>query len=860
MRRVSLRIKGMHCASCAKLIERELLGKEGVREVRITFQEGKGTVVFDGAKIQPAVLVKTIGDLGYEATVEDQEETEDDQEAQDIAARSRDAPSSEQVTFHILGMHCASCALLIERALAQTSGVYEARVSFATERAWISFDPKILTTGDLVRVIEELGYQALVVASKDKAVALAQRRFFLALAFSLPLVIFMVFDFFPSSWIGAHIHPYVGFVSLLCATPIQFVLGLPFYRGLLAQFRHRLLGMDSLVAIGTSVAYGYSLVLYLLHSVASGALVFSHGTTPPHLYFETSAFLITFVLLGKWLEAETKKRTSRAIERLLSLTPKTARVKKDGTFVDVPLAQIKVGDVVLVRPGEIVPVDGEVLEGYASVDEALLTGESVPVEKKPGDMVIGGTINVMGSFTFVVRRVGQDTTLSRIIRLVEEAESSKAPIQGLADRIAGIFVPVVLFVALATFVIWHLVLGSSLSFALMAMTSVIVIACPCALGLATPVALVVGLGRGAELGILVKSGEVLERAQGVTTVVFDKTGTLTRGKPTVTDVLSFSGTPAELLALAASLEVRSEHPLATAFLSRVKEESLLHEVREFSVVPGKGVVGVVDGTTYFLGSPRFVAEAAGISLEPYENFIDRFEGDGKTVVALGTEKSFLGLFAIADPLKETAQEAVQTLKRLGFAVAMISGDAQRVAQVVARVVGIEKVFAEVSPEAKVAMVKELQQSGEKVAFVGDGVNDAPALAQADLGIAMGQGSDIALEAGDIVLARGDPKDVAMAFALSRATLGKIRQNLFFALFYNVLGIPIAARVFARWGVVLRPELAGLAMALSSVSVVSNALLLRYYKPGTRNRFSTLIPFFLGAAFVSLFFLFISLSA
>lgn len=860
MRRVRLRIEGMHCLSCAKLIEGELAGREGVRKVQVSFPEKRGVVVFDPKKVKVQELLGAIESLGYRGEVEEEEEVEEGDHRG--SAHSRDAPEGEEeatITLEISGMHCASCALLIERELGGLPGVRAARVSFAAEKAWVVFDPRALGVQDLIRAVEGAGYRAFPAGERRGATELPRKRFFLALTLSLPLLAFMVLDFLPGIPLRERLHPFMGLVSFLCATPVQFVLGIPFYQGFLTQVRRRLLGMDSLIAIGTSFAYGYSLALYLAHVVSSGSFLL-HGASAPHLYFETSAFLITFVLLGKWLEAETKRRTSQAVEKLLSLQPKMARVKRGEVFLDIPASQVVPGDLVLVRPGEAVPVDGEILEGYASLDESLMTGESVPVEKKPGDTVIGGTVNVGGSFTFVARRVGKDTVLSRIIRLVEEAEGTKAPVQAFADRVAGIFVPLVLLVATLTFVVWFFVFGASLAFALMSMVSVVVIACPCALGLATPAALMAGIGRGAELGILVKSGEALERAQSITTVLFDKTGTLTRGKPEVTDILSLSGEKGELLALAASLEVRSEHPLAFAFLEGAKRGSVaLREVESFTVAPGKGVAGVIDGTRYVLGSPGFVAETLGLSLLPLEDHIARLEGEGKTVVVLGKEGGILGLFAIADPLKETAKDGVDALSRMGFEVALVSGDARRVAEAVARKVGISTVFAEVLPEVKVGIVRRLQQEGKKVAFVGDGVNDAPALAQADLGIAMGGGSDIALEAGDIVLSRGDPKDVASAFALSRATFGKIRQNLFFALFYNVLGIPIAARVFAPLGITLRPEFAGLAMALSSVSVMSNALLLRRFRPERKDLVSALMPFVFALFFASLFFAFVLLS-
>jgi len=594
--------------------------------------------------------------------------------------------------------------------------------------------------------------------------------------------------------------------------------------------------MDSLVAIGTSVAYFYSLIVYVGYIISSRSFIYIHGKETPHIYFETSAFLITFILLGKWLEGEAKRRTSQAVEKLIGLQAKTARVKRTDHFIEVSPDEIMVGDIVLVRPGEVIPVDGEITNGYSSVDESLLTGESIPVEKGPGDTVIGGTINKTGSFEFIAKRVGKDTTLAHIIHLLESAQGSKASVQDFADRVANIFVPIVLLIALITFIVWYFILGESLSFALMTMTSVIVIACPCALGLATPTALMVGIGRGAELGILIKGGDALERAEKIDMIIFDKTGTLTTGKPEVTNVIAFNGTEKEVLSISASLESLSEHPLASAIMEQAqKGNGNLLEVREFKAYPGKGIQGIVNGKLYFLGNPSFISEITKFDLKTYKEDIRSLEDEGKTVVVLSDSEKVLGILAISDTLKDTSKKAIERLANMGFEVYILTGDTKRVALAIARDLGINEdhIFARVLPEGKVEIVKKFQAQGRKVAFVGDGINDAPALAQADLGIAMGQGSDVALEAGDIILGKSNPIDVSTAFELSKATLNKIKQNLFFALIYNLIGIPVAARVFAGLGILFKPEIAGLAMALSSVSVVSNAILLKRFKPSTK---------------------------
>ncbi len=581
------------------------------------------------------------------------------------------------------------------------------------------------------------------------------------------------------------------------------------------------------------------------------------GEKIPELYFETAAFLITFVLMGKWLESKAKGQTSDAVRKLMDLQAKTARVLRDGKPFDVPIGDVVEGDIVLVRPGEKVPVDGVITDGSSAVDESMLTGESIPVEKHAGDKVIGATVNKNGSFEFRATNVGSETVLAQIIRLVEEAQGSRAPIQAFADRISAKFVPAVILIAIATFLIWFFLLGSTLSFALMAFTAVIVIACPCALGLATPTAIMVATGKGAQNGILIKGGEPLEAACKVRAIVFDKTGTLTKGKPEVTDVLPIgSHDEDEVMEIAAGLEAKSEHPLAEAICRYVEEESLSSaQVTNFQAIPGHGVRGDVEGVTYYFGNRKLIA-TLGIDAGRMERKMRKLEEEGKTAMLLADAKEVFGIIAVADAIKATTPTAIAALKHMGLAVYMITGDNMRTAVAIARQAGIEEqnVRAEVLPEDKANEVKKIQATGVKVAMVGDGLNDAPALAQADVGIAMGSGTDVAMEAGGIVLMKSDLQDVVSAIQLSRETLGKIKQNLFFSLFYNVIGIPIAARVFIGLGIVLRPELAGLAMALSSVSVVSNSLLLRRFRPNHRNWVSTFAPVVMTSVFTVAFIL------
>jgi Cu+-exporting ATPase len=782
---------------------------------------------------------------------------------------SRQSGVQQKVELSLFGMHCASCANIIERRLRKVMGVSQASVNFGTEKATIFFDTAETDIAALKAAVKEAGYTAQEVDANDTEFEKKKRertereyrqKFLWGLSLSIPMFYFMLFDFF-DVWGRDTFLPFVGGISLLLTLPVQFIIGKGFYLGAWSSIKMRMFNMDSLIAIGTTTAFVYSAVNYAVYGLREHSLIGIAGEKIPELYFETAAFLITFVVLGKWLEARTKGKTSDAIRKLMGLSAKTARVVRSGETIDIAVDEVVHGDIVVVRPGEKIPVDGKIVRGASAVDESMITGESLPIEKNVGDMVIGGTINKTGSFEFEVLRVGSETTLANIVRLIEEAQGSKAPIQDFADRVSRWFVPAVIIVAVLTFIVWYVVLGSTLTFALMAFTAVIVIACPCALGLATPTALMVGTGKGAENGILIKGGGPLEATRGITAIIFDKTGTITKGKPEVTDILSFGAMKEEeLLEKVASLERQSEHPLAEAISARAKQKNLTtRSVNDFRAIPGKGVSGTIDAQMYFFGNQKLIEDQGIVLDENILQSVARLEAQGKTVMYFISSSGVLGAVAVADTIKETSRGAVVALRKLGLEVWMVTGDNERTARAIAQRVGIENIMAQVLPEEKVAKVKELQQSGARVAMVGDGINDAPALAQADLGIAMGTGTDVAMETGGIVLMKSDLRDVVTAFELSRETMQKIRQNLFFALFYNVMGIPIAARVFAGAGLILKPELAGLAMAMSSVSVVTNSLLLRFFRPGRKNWVSIMAPFLLGGIFLALFFEFTRIS-
>ena len=885
-----IRIDGMHCHACERLITANLLQVPGVTGVSADAQAGTAVITLDAepdanalaAAIEAAGFTPAGGAVTLEpaesplpggpavAASADPAVPATPQEADDacptgacpvipeapdeVIMAASAAAATSSATLGIIGMTCSSCQAVIERTLARAPGIGSATVNLAAETATVTFDPHTIGIDGIVAAVRDAGYDAVPRAAdaapgeSDDAQRTAQqahiaherRLFAFSLALSLPLLILMVPQLMESiplavatwlantvggAWDPMMVFKYIGFVL---ATPVQFIAGWQFYKGFWHALKRRTGNMDTLIAIGTSAAYLYSV-----------AATFVPAVMMEPVFYETSALLITFVILGKLLEARAKGKTSDAIKKLMGLAAKTARVVRDGAEVDVPVEQVLVGDTVIVRPGEKVPVDGVVLEGSSAVDESMLTGESIPVEKKPGDEVIGATLNKLGSFRFRATKVGADTALAQIVRLVEEAQGSKAPVQRFADRISSVFVPVVVLLAIITFLVWLFVVPGFVDpdfymdvtpfvKALLAGTAVVVIACPCALGLATPTAIMVGTGKGAENGILIKSGEALETAYKIQAIVFDKTGTLTHGKPVVTDIELAEGHDADrVFRLAAALERTSEHPLAEAIVAHAKEREMhLPAVEEFAAVPGHGVEGTVDGMRVAFGNRRLMA-AEGIDIARFEDRIVALEAEGKTVMLVGVGRSKLaGMIAVADTLKEHSREAVERLARIGVEVFMITGDNRRTAEAIAAQTGIpaDHVLAEVLPEHKAEEVAKLQARGLTVAMVGDGINDTPALAQADIGIAMGAGTDIAMETGGIVLIKNDLRDVVTAIELSRRTIRKIHQNFFWALGYNSLGIPVAALGL------LKPELAGAAMALSSVSVVTSSLLLRRFKP------------------------------
>jgi Cu+-exporting ATPase len=793
-RRLDLPLAGMTCAACAARIEKVLNRLPGV-EASVNFASERARIALSGDQTSPQQLVENITKAGFSVP-------------------------QQTVELAIEGMSCAACSTRIEKVLNRLPGV-EAVVNLAAERARIRYRPGVADPDQLIAAVGKAGYTARLADNQSRAEEKARklavyhaelRRFWIAAALTLPLVAQML-TMFSGDWSSQHQELLPRWLQLALATPVQFWVGWRFYDGGWKALREGGLfgaNMDVLVALGTSMAYVFSVVVVL------------SGLAHLHVYFEASAAVITLVLLGKLLEARAKAKTTAAIEALVRLQPKTARVERDGQLVEIDAALLIAGDIFIVRPGESLPVDGEVVEGASNVNEAMLTGESMPVAKGPGDRVFAATANSEGSLRCRATGVGEHTLLAGIIRLVADAQGSKAPVQRLADRISAIFVPVVCLIALCTFIGWWLI-GGVFSAALINAVAVLVIACPCALGLATPTAIMVGTGQGARAGILVRNAAALERAEKTRVLAIDKTGTLTRGEPDLTDLLPLAADADEALALAAGLEQGSEHPLAKAILGRAQERGLaLAALADFRAFPGLGVEGSVAGRRLRLGAPQWFAE-----LELPAQQIAALQGEGKTVVVLVAERVALAVLAIADPLRPTSRAAVARLEAMGVHVVMLTGDNALTAAAIARQAGIGDYRAGISPAQKAQAVNEFKGPHSIVAMVGDGINDAPALAAADVSFAIGAGSDAAIDVADITLVRSDLQGVADAIMLSRATLGKIRQNLFFAFIYNVMGIPLAA---LGW---LNPVLAGAAMALSSVSVVSNSLLLRRWRPGKR---------------------------
>ena len=727
-------------------------------------------------------------------------------------------------TLKISGMSCAACAARIEKKLNSMEGVQSAAVNLASEKAAVEYDSSKIKVTDIIKAVESLGYEAERAdeisadrekEQREKEIRRLRIELMISAVLTAPLLLSMLLMI-----AGADV-PFLHneYFQLIAATPVQFVIGFRFYKNAYHALRSKSANMDVLIALGTTASYFFSIY---------NAFFAGHGHEMKELYFETSAVIITLILLGKYLEAAAKGRTSEAIRKLMGLQAKTARVIRDGKEEDIPIEEVVPGDVIVVRPGEKIPVDGRILEGSSAVDESMLTGESIPVEKKAGDNVVGATINKFGTFRYEATRVGKDTVLSQIIRMVEDAQGSKAPIQKIADKVSGIFVPAVLGTALVTFLAWYLVSGNFAD-GIISAVSVLVIACPCALGLATPTAIMVGTGKGAEHGILIKGGEYLEMAYRLDAIVLDKTGTITKGQPEVTDVISLGGMGRdEVLRIAAAAEKNSEHPLGAA-IAAIYEQGKngpggIPDAEQFGAIPGKGVRAVVEGREIYIGTRNLMHEIS-VDTEPAEAVIARLEDEGKTAMLMAADGRLEAVIAVADTLKENSKEAIGALKEMGIEVYMITGDNKRTAAAIARQAGIANVLAEVLPEHKAEEVGKLKKQGKKVAMVGDGINDAPALATADIGIAMGTGADVAIEAADITLLRGDLMLIPAAIRLSRRTMRKIRQNLFWAFFYNTIGIP-----FAAFGL-LNPMIAGGAMAFSSVSVVSNSLSLKRFDPG-----------------------------
>jgi Cu+-exporting ATPase len=816
LEKARLHVTGMTCTTCARTIGKGLSETHGVKQANVNFASEEVSIDYDPSKVDLTKIKDTIQQLGY-------------------------GVATKKSIFPVSGMTCASCVNRVESALSAVPGVVSVSVNLASEKATVEYTED-MRVADLQKAARDAGYELGAEAETLEDVTTASQRDLravrnrLVVAIVLGLLI-MTLGFIPV----VMMQPYMPFVLWALATPVQFWAGWRFYRGTWGALRHRTADMNTLIAVGTSAAYFYSVVAVLFPGLFTAAGV------EPHLYFDTSALIIALILLGRYLETRARGQTSEAIKRLIGLNPKTAVVVRDGEEKEVSVEEVQVGDIVIVRPGERIPVDGIVRQGYSSIDESMITGESISVDKKVGDEVIGATINKMGSFQFEATRVGKDTTLARIIRLVDEAQGSKAPIQRLADVIASYFVPAVIGIALVTFIIWYFVGPQpALTLAILNFVAVLIIACPCALGLATPTAIMVGTGKGAENGILFRSGEALERAHRINTVLLDKTGTLTRGEPVVTDVVAATSySEEEVLRLAASAERVSEHPLAQAIVKAATERKLkTSRPSDFVALPGLGIEASVGGKKIVLGNLRLIKERR-MSLNGLAKKADELFEEGKTVMFVSVASQVKGIVALADTLKPNAREAVQAIQHMGIETVMITGDNRRTAEAIAREAGIERVLAEVLPEHKAEEVKKLQD-GRVVAMVGDGINDAPALAQADVGIAIGTGTDVAMETGEVTLMRGDLMGIVTAISLSKRTMSIIRQNLFWAFAYNVALIPVAAGVlylvFSHTGVpvglhfifgdygFLNPIMAAAAMAASSITVVSNSLRLRRFKP------------------------------
>ncbi len=797
-KKAEIKISGMHCASCALNVENSLKSLEGVEEAQVNIGTEKATVEYNPEKLKLAELEHAVEEAGYSV-------------------------ANEKVILKIGGMTCVMCVKAIEDALGKLDGVSDVSVNLTAEKAYVTYNSEVTTITDMKNAIEDLGYQYLGVEGEEtekleeevrvKDLRDKRNRIFVGFGFGIPLMIL------PFVNIPLPIDmPY--FMLIVSILPFIYV-SYPIFTAGFRSLKNRNLDMDVMYSMGIGVAY-----------VASILGTFNIILTQQFLFYETALILAAFLSLGRYLETRAKGQTSTAIKKLIGLQAKTATVIRNDKEIEIPIEDVQMGDIVIVKPGEKIPADGEVVSGESYVDESAITGEPIPAFKNAGKTVVGGTINQNGIIRFKAMKIGKDTVLSQIIKLVESAQGSRPPVQRIADRAVSYFIPTVLTIAIAAFLFWYFVSGATLLFALTVLISILVIACPCALGLASPTAITVGIGRGAELGILIKNGEALEISEKLTTIVFDKTGTLTKGKPEVIDVVSVGIDDKELLKLSASVENNSQHPLAEAVVKKAHVENMnIEESQNFDTFGGKGVKATVDGKEVFIGNRALFKDRNIIISNDIEEKLSKFENEGKTAVIIAINSELSGTIAIADTLKETTKDAIKGLKQMGLKVVMITGDNERTANAIAKQVGIENVIAEVLPQDKSEEVKRLQEAGEVVAFVGDGINDAPALAQSDVGIAIGSGTDVAIESGEIVLIKDDIMDAVAGVQLSKKVIGRIKQNLFWAFAYNVVLIPVAAgALYPFFGITFRPEFAGLAMALSSVSVLSLSLLLKGYVP------------------------------
>jgi len=806
-KKVELKISGMTCASCASTIEKSLLNLKGVSKALVNLGTETATVEYDDDKLKINNLNKAVSDVGYNVI-------------------------NENIVIRIGGMTCAMCAKTNEDALKKLDGVVSAHVNLSAEKVYIAFNPNLTTISEIKKTIQDAGYQYLGLEGEEtedlekklteKNLREKRNRILIGFGVSIPLMALM---YIPLNW------PFsMAYFMFFVATPVFIYVSYPIFTAGYRALKNKVLNMDVMYSLGIGVAY-----------VSSIFGTFEVILTRDFLFYETAVMLATFLTLGRYLETRAKGKTSEAIKKLIGLQPKTAIVIRNNIEIEIPIEDVQINDIVIVKPGGKIPVDGVVVGGESFVDESMISGEPIPVLKKINENVIGGAINKNSIIRFNALKIGKDTVLSQIIKLVQEAQSSKPPVQRIADKAVSYFIPVVLLIAFSSFIIWFFIIGGELEnkllFSLTTFISVLVVACPCALGLATPTAVTVGLGRGAELGVLIKKGESLEIPNKLTTIVFDKTGTITKGKPEVTDIILFGKYDEEhLLKIIGSVENNSSHPLAEAIVRKAKESKIKFlEINEFNNFSGKGVTAKINREEIVIGNRIFFTDKK-ISFHTQEEKIIQLENEGKTVLLIGINHKFVGIFAIADTLKETSESAIKAFKEMGLKVLMITGDNKRTANAVGKKIGIENILSEVLPKDKSIEVKNLQEKGEVVAFVGDGINDAPALAQADVGIAIGGGTDIAVESGDIVLVKGDLIDAVGAVQLSNKVMKRVKQNIFWAFAYNTALIPIAAGVlYPFYGITFRPELAGLAMAMSSVTVITLSLLLKGYIPPVKNK-------------------------